>query len=164
MGSDIFSESAVAVRLEDFFDKPAVKKKSVREAIAKDLHEVESVDDTQLKEMSKNKGEFISTLLSVIEEELCDESGYGLCEEANSFVIETFCEHTGVDLRGLPDFSVRAFRNCRESGYEVEIGVPYIMFDPNGLFVTKLSEDGDKVAEILGLDDLTETTWTVHSY
>ncbi len=164
MGSDIFSESAVAIRLEDFFDKPAVKKKSVRETIANTLYQEEVIDDTQLKEISKNKGNLISTLLSTIERELCDESGYELCSEANRFVIETFCQHAGVDLDDLPDFSIRAFRSCREAGYEVEIDVPYIMFDPDGLFVTKLSEDGDKVAEILGLDDLTETTWTVHSY
>jgi hypothetical protein len=164
MGSDIYSESAVAIRLEDFFDKPAVKKKAVREGIANTLYQEEVVDDAQLKAMSKNKSGLIETLLSTIEKEICDESGYELCSEANRFVIETFCQYVGVDLDDLPDFHIRAFRSCRQAGYEVEIDVPYIMFESYDLFETVMTEQGKIVAKALGADSIEETSWTVHSY
>lgn len=164
MGSDIFSESAVAIRLEDFFDKPAVKKKSVREAIANTLYQEKAIDDVELRVMCKNKRGLIDTLVNTIEEEICDESGYELSSEANKFVIETFCQHAGVDLDDLPDFSIRAFRSCREAGYQVEIDVPYIMFESYDLFETVMTEQGKIVAKALGTDEIEETTWTVHSY
>jgi hypothetical protein len=38
------------------------------------------------------------------------------------------------------------------------------MFESHSLFETKMTKSGKELAKTLGLKEITETTWTVHSY
>ena len=161
MGSDIFTESAVAVELADFLNVDGIKKKATRQLIANTLYQEECIDEETLATMISKKGDFIDTFVAEIS---MSEEGYPINEERNQFMIETFCLHAGVNLKDLPQWELRQFDSCRESGYDIMTDVLYIMFEPFDLFETVMTDEGKKVAETLGLDYINETTWTVHSY
>tara|TARA_B100001564_G_scaffold359276_1_gene380425 strand:- start:619 stop:1101 length:483 start_codon:yes stop_codon:yes gene_type:complete len=160
MGSDIYTDSAVALQLEDFLNVDAIKKKGVRELIANVLYQDKIIGDKAFADMIKNKGLFIETFVNTISLS----EGYEGDEEHNQFMLQTFCEHVGIDLEELPDFYFRSFDSCRESGYDIKTNVVYIMFECFTLFETVMTDEGKKVAKNLGLDSIHETTWTVHSY
>lgn len=161
MGSDIFTESAMAVTLYDLLDVKPIKRKPVRTDIANTLFKHDYIDEQARDAMIKNKGGFIETFIAEIS---ISEEGYERDEERNKFMIETFCKHTDINLEDLPDFYLRSFDSCRESGYDIETDVVYIMFEPYGLFETVMTDEGKKAAKALGFEFITETTWTVHSY
>ena len=165
MGSDIFTESAVAIEVVDFLRQPPIKKKAVRTNIANILFKHDYIDEQARDAMIKNRNGFIETFtaeLSMDESEYS--SGYESDRERNEFMIRTFCEHTGIDPEKLPDWSLRIFDSNRESGYDIMTDTLYIMFESYGLFQTVMTDEGKEFAEALGTDHINETTWTVHSY
>jgi hypothetical protein len=160
MGSDIFTESAVAVELKNFIDIVSIKKKATREIIANVLYQENIINDESFKLMVKNKSGFIEVFLDAIS--MSD--GYENCQERNKFILETFGLHAGIDMSNLPEWSFRQFDSCRESGYDIMTDTLYIMFESYDLFETVMTDEGKKFAETLGMDSIHETTWTVHSY
>ena len=169
MGSDIYTESAIAVRFEDFLNRKEISLKKNRRKIVDELVEKQLIDAQKASEkeseMIETKNGFISHLLSEISFE--DSSGWENEEEAyrHSDIIKVFCSNTGIDYnKKLVDFNFRKFQNSRESGRDVEINTIYIMFDSNGMFETKPTKEGKELAKTLGIEELSETTWTVHSY
>lgn len=160
MGSDIFTESAVAVELLEFINIVSIKKKATREIIANILYQEEIINDESFKIMVKSKSGFVEVFIDAIRMV----EGYESDVENNRFMLQVFCEHAGISLQDLPNWTLRQFDSCRESGYDIMTDVLYIMFEPYGLFETVMTEEGKKVAETLGLDSINETTWTVHSY
>lgn len=161
MGSDIFTESAVAVELLNFIDIVSIKKKATRELIANSLYQETYIDEETLAVMTKSKSGFIEAFIDQIS---MGEEGYEIDQERNRVMIETFCIHGGIHLPDLPEWTLRQFDSCRESGYDIMTDVLYIMFESYDLFETVMTDEGKKVAETLGLDYINETTWTVHSY
>jgi len=160
MGSDIFTESAVAVELETFLNVDAIKKKAKRQIIANTLYQEKIIDEESLSVMTNNKSDFIETFIS----ELSMSDGYENCEERNKFMLETFGLHTGIDMSDMPEWSLRTFNSCRESGYDIMTDTLYIMFESYDLFETVMTDEGKEFAKKLGVDYINETTWTVHSY
>ena len=161
MGSDIFTESAVAVEMVDFLRRNEIKKKANRQLIANVLYQEKYIDEESLKLMVKNKNGFIEAFIDTIS---MTEEGYEGDEDRNQFIIETFCQHSGIHLPDLPNWTLRQFDSCRISGYDILTDTVYLMFEPYGLFETVMTDEGKRVAETLGLDHIQETTWTVHSY
>lgn len=161
MGSDIYTESAVAVTLLDFMNIVSIKKKAVRELISNILYQDQHIDEETFAVMTKSKSGFIEAFVDNIS---MGEEGYEIDEEHNRVMIETFCSHAGIHLLDLPEWTLRQFNSCRESGYDILTDTIYIMFEPFDLFETVMTDEGKKVAETLGLDYINETTWTVHSY
>ena len=165
MGSDIWAESAVAVEMVDFLRRNEIKKKANRQLIANVLYQEKHIDEEALATMTKNRDGFIETFIAELSMEQGEySSGYESDKERNEFMIRTFCQHTGIDADDLPDWNLRIFDSCRESGYDIQTDVLYIMFEPYDLFETIMTDEGKKVAETLGMDSIHETTWTVHSY
>ena len=165
MGSDIFTESAVAVEMVDFLRRNAIKKKACRELIANIFSHNNYIDKDAAANMIKSRDGFIDTFIAELSMEQGEySSGYENDRERNEFMIRTFCQHTGIDSEDLPDWSIRIFDNSRESGYDIMTDVLYIMFEPYDLFETKMTKLGEELAETLQMDHITETTWTVHSY
>tara|TARA_B100001939_G_scaffold90679_1_gene77714 strand:- start:1236 stop:1733 length:498 start_codon:yes stop_codon:yes gene_type:complete len=165
MGSDIFTESAVAIEVVDFLRQAPIKKKAVRTNIANILFKEDYIDEQARDAMIKNRDGFIETFtaeLSMDDSEYS--SGYENDRDRNDFMIRTFCENVDIDLEKLPDWSLRIFDSNRESGYDILTDVLYIMFEPYDLFATVMTDKGKEVAEALGTDLIHETTWTVHSY
>ena len=161
MGSDIYTESAVAIRLQDFLNRKELKKKSVRNDIVDELIKtgVMSAVGRHL-EMRESVSNFINEFESL----MSMEDGYEDNRENNDKALRAFCNHTGLDLDNLITFELRSFDNNREVGYDVDIDTIYLMFESHGLFETKMTKEGKDLAKILGLKEITETTWTVHSY
>lgn len=160
MGSDIYTESAVAVRFDDFLDRKELNKKSVINAIVDDLIKAKIIPATNHIGFRKDKYSLAEGLVDLIS---MDE-GYEGDREHNTKLLQIFCEHVGVDLDDLPECNFRSFDNLRESGFDVEADVIYLMFETYGLFETKMTAEGKKLAKVLGQKSIEETTWTVHSY
>jgi len=165
MGSDIFTESAVALEVVDFLRRNEIKKKANRQLIANVLYQEKYIDEEALAAMIKNRDGFINTFISELSMDESEySSGYESDRERNEFMIRTFCQHTGIDPEKLPDWNLRIFDSNRESGYDIMTDTLYIMFESFGLFQTVMTDDGKELAETLQMDHITETTWTVHSY
>ena len=161
MGSDIYIESAVAIKLEDFLNRKELKKKSVRNDIVDELIKegfVSAVDNHL--EMRESVSNFIDHFISKISMQ----DGYEDDRDHNSIAFKAFCNHTGIDLDNLITFELRSFDNHREVGYDVETDTIYLMFESFGLFETKMTKDGKELAKTLRLKEIEETTWTIHSY
>ena len=161
MGSDIYTESAVAIPFSDFLDRKELNKKSVINAIVDDLIKAGIVPATDHMQFRKDKyslAEGLVGLISMSEEGYEDDRGH------NTQLLQIFCEHVGIDLDNLPECNFRFFESSRESGWDVEVDVIYLMFEPYGLFETKMTKEGKKLAKVLGKESIEETTWTVHSY
>jgi hypothetical protein len=161
MGSDIYTESAVAIRLQDFLNRKELKQKSVRNDIVDELIKtgVMSAVGRHL-EMRESVSNFINEFESLISME----DGYEDNRENNDKALRAFCNHTGLDLDNLITFELRSFDNNREVGYDVDIDTIYLMFESHSLFETKMTKSGKELAKTLGLKEITETTWTIHSY
>ena len=161
MGSDIYTESAVAIKLRDFLNRKELKKKSVRNDIVDELIKtgVMSAVGRHL-EMRESVSNFINEFESLISME----DGYEDNRENNDKALRVFCNHTGVDWGNLITFELRSFDNNREVGYDVDIDTIYLMFESHSLFETKMTKSGKELAKTLGLKEITETTWTIHSY
>ena len=104
MGSDIYTESAVAVRLDDFLNVDAIKKKAARELITNVFYQEKLISDYSFTDMNKSKNLFIETF---IHEMSMSEEGYEADEERNRYMIQTFCDVAKIDLEDLPEFSLR---------------------------------------------------------
>jgi hypothetical protein len=111
--------------------------------------------------MRKDKSSFIEHFVDLIS---MSEEGYEDGRKHNTKLLQIFCEHIGIDLDNLPECNLRSFESSRESGWDVEADVLYLMFEPYGLFETKMTKEGKKLAKVLGKESIEETTWTVHSY
>jgi len=165
MGSDIYTESAVAIEVVDFLRRNEIKKKGNRQLIANVLYQEKYIDEEALAAMTKNRDGFIETFIAELSMDQSEySSGYESDRERNEFMIRTFCEHTGIDPEKLPDWSLRIFDSNRESGYDIMTDTLYIMFESYGLFQTVMTDEGKEFAKALGTDYINETTWTVHSY
>ena len=164
MGSDIYTESAVAVRFDDFLNsRKELNKKSLRNAIVDDLIKNDLLVEGLVEKlpMRDSKSVFINKFVDLIS---MSEEGYENDRKHNTELLTIFCEHVGVDLDDLPECNFRFFESSRESGWDVEADVIYLMFEPYGLFETKMTKEGKKLAKVLGKESIEETTWTVHSY
>lgn len=165
MGSDIYTESAVAIEVVDFLRRNEIKKKANRQLIANVLYQEKYIDEETLAAMIKNRDGFIETFIAELSMDTSEySSGYESDRERNEFMIRTFCQHTGIDPDKLPDWSLRIFDSNREAGYDIMTDTLYIMFESFGLFQTVMTDEGKEFAEALGTDHIYETTWTVHSY
>jgi hypothetical protein len=165
MGSDIFTESAVAIEVVDFLRQPPIKKKAVRTNIANILFKHDYIDEEAREVMIKNRDGFIDTFISALSMDTSEySSGYESDRDHNEFMITTFCKNVDINPEKLPDWSLRIFDSNRESGYDIMTDTLYIMFESFGLFQTVMTDEGKELAETLGTDYINETTWTVHSY
>ena len=165
MGSDIYTESAVAVEMVDFLRRNAIKKKACRELIANIFSHNGYIDKNAAANMIKSRDGFIDTFTAELSMEQGEySSGYENDRERNAIMIRTFCEHTGIDADDLPEWNMRIFDNNRETGYDIMTDVLYIMFDSCDLFETKMTKLGQELAKTLEMEFIIETTWTVHSY
>jgi len=160
MGSDIYTESAVAIELDTFLNRKAIKKKSVRTDIANTLFKEGIINEEVREQMIKNRDGFIEGFVSAIDMS----EGYESNEETNHFMIRTFCLHTDIDPDDLPEWNLRMFDSCRQSGYDVLTDTLYIMFEDYDLFETVMTDLGKELAKTLEMNYVSKTTWTVHSY
>ena len=162
MGVDIFTEKAVAVTVDEFVQKTCRLKKS-RKTIAETLVHDELCTDEQAKLMLEGSGFCRDWFTERFKEDLDGNEGYPENEDYLRRLVSILAENSGVNLKKLPRYDIRMFESSRYSGYEVEVGVPYLMFESHGLFEQRLSKKGKAIENELGID-VVETEWTVYSY
>ena len=162
MGMDVYSESGIVCEIDDVlpifesFTETQVKNAVDRLTKKHDKNWPTNKDD--LKNVSTNK-ELYDWFVSgvVIDEE--SEEGFD-------------CYHMGqiwdqimsATKSKLPPAQFNYWTSSRLSDYEVPIETPCIVFHEHGLFVTKMSAKGKKLAAALGKEEITSSTWTVLSY
>ena len=162
MGVDIYTEKAVAVTVDEFVQKTCRLKKS-RKAIAESLLHEELCGDEQAKLMIERSGFCRDWFGARFTEDLEGNEGYPENEDYHRRLVSILADASGVNLKKLPRYEIRMFESSRYSGYEVSVGVPYLMFDSHGLFEQRLSKKGKAIENELGID-VVETEWTVYSY
>ena len=162
MGVDIFTEKAVAVTVDEFVQKTCRLKKS-RKAITESLvhEEMCTADDAKL--MVERSGFCRDWFGARFTEDLEGNEGYPENEDYLRRLVSILADNSGVNLKKLPRYDIRLFESNRYSGYDVQVGVPYLLFDSYGLFEKRLSKKGKAIENELGID-VVETEWTTYSY
>ena len=163
MGVDIYTEKALAVTVDEFVQLTCRLKKS-RKTIAETLVHDELCTAEQAKLMVEGSGFCRDWFGARFTEDLEGHEGYPHNEDYLRRLVSILADGGGVALQKLPRYDIRSFESSRYSGYEVEVGVPYLMFDSSELFEQKLSKTGQAVSKQLNIKNVTETEWTVYSY
>ena len=109
MGSDIYTESAVAVRFDDFLNRKELDENHIRNGIVNDLIGNDIVIEglTQKLMMRDSKTALIGKLVDLISMS----EGYEDDRERNTQILKIFCENVGIDLDSLPECNFRSFES-----------------------------------------------------
>lgn len=160
MGMDIISSSGVVVPVEEA--TPAIFGKFKKAQVAKAIEAVRSGWSLSEKFPSDgvtDAGSLVSWISDVANGLVDKEGGYiDSLALVDLFVV--LCESLGVEL---PSFEFDYWTRSRISGWEVPTNVPCIVFDNNGLFETKMTKEGKKLAKMLGSSEIKPSTWTIMS-
>jgi len=160
MGMDINSSSGVVLPLEDA--APRIFGGSDDSDI---LKTAESVKDgwkhggIEGLENVRDSASLSSWLCEVAERMTNKEEGY-IDSMALADLFEMFAKPLNIDL---PPFYFDYWTRSRINGWEVPIDVPCIVFYEEGLFETKMTKDGKRLAKSLGLKKIELSTWTTMS-
>lgn len=165
MGIDIYSESGILFSLDE-----AVSRffKGINASnIKKIIEDVETMidDDSEhrnsLKNI-KNCESLKSWFLELANSKINKEEGYVFDGEILQSLWDKIINYT--KFKDLPEITFEYFTSNRFSGYDVPTETICIKFNDYGLFETKLTKKGQKLAEIMKIKNLKQTHWTVYSY
>lgn len=148
MGMDVYSESGIVFRAADILPKLFGKAtKQQLENIAK-----KGLESGSELPKFKNGKDFSKWLIANAQSE---------DSETSSSFLESAIEELGLEL---PRAEFKTWESSRMSGGEVPAGELCVVFGYSGVFETKLTPYGQKVAKQLGQKGLTLSTWTWMSY
>ena len=70
-----------------------------------------------------------------------------------------------LDVAGLflPPVTFEYWSRPRWNGWDVPADTPCVVFDPDDLFETKMTQEGEKLAKLLKREKIWQTTWTTVS-
>lgn len=164
MGMDISSESGIVFEINEvvphIFD--SFTDSQVKSAVTRLKKKYEKSWPT-----SKENLEKVSTA-----EELCNWFLEGIVVKERDYDDDSFDTYNIGDIwehimtatkSKLPDASFEYWTSSRISDYEVPIEVPCIVFEEYGMFETKMTAKGKKLAAALGVKTIQTSTWTVMS-
>lgn len=171
MGMDIYSEHGVVLEVSEICNRlfGGVKKKQFKtmcEALAQYLveHNADKQFDGAITTLPtiKDGKEFGDWFTKFCEDQL--ESDYGdayfATEEHMSKLWNIALDVLGVDF---PAVTFHYWTRSRLNGWDVPIDTPCIVIDDTDLFETRMTSRGKRVAKLLGVDEITSTTWTIMS-
>ena len=141
---DIYSSSGIVFPAEGIL--PKLFGKANKQQLENISQKTQEIASDQPKH--KNGKEFSKWLISHAQSE---------DTEISNFILKTAIEELGLEL---PRAEFKTWESSRMSGGEVPAGELCIVFDYSGIFETKLTPYGQKVAKQLGQKDLSVTTWT----
>ena len=75
-------------------------------------------------------------------------------------LFEIICENLKIEL---PAFKFDYWTRSRVSGWEVPVNTPCIVFSNDGLFETKMTKEGKRLAALLGVKKIESSSWTFMS-
>jgi hypothetical protein len=161
MGMDIYSSSGVVFSLEDAL--PAVLRKSKKTDIANAVESVKSKWKFDGKKNGlvhiKDKATLQDWIISVAGE-LVDKNGEYMDSLALQDLFEIVMESLGIEL---PAYSFDYWSRGRINGWDVPLETPCIIFESHGLFEKKMTKAGKRLANLLGMKEVEESTWTIMS-
>lgn len=144
MGLDVYSESGIVFRAADVLPKLFVKAtKQQLENISK-----KAIESGFEQPKYKNGKDFAKWLIANAQSE---------DSETSSSILESAIEELRLEL---PRAEFKTWESYRMSGGEVPAGELCVVFGYSGIFETKLTPYGQKVAKQLGQKGLSLATWT----
>lgn len=162
MGVDIYTSSGILFTLEDAVDKffkgiTATKIKKLIPEIESSLEDDENKENLKaISNIADLKIWFIEFANSKINDDYLQD------EDKLSDIFNIILENS--KFIDLPDVSFEYFTSNRYSGYDVPTETICVIFSDIGIFETKLTKKGQKLAKLIGHKNVTQTTWTVYSY
>ena len=173
MGMDVYSESGVVFPVEEIaarlFGK--ISKPKVLNAVA-EIKEIFTVAKNEhgmsnflaaenalggLK-VGGDIAEWFDNLMREMLTECCAE--YYFSDNSILILDEIWCVLLDVAGLFLPPVTFKYWYRPRWNGWDVPFEKPCIVFDPDDLFETKLTQNGKKMAKLLKREKLRQTTWT----
>lgn len=160
MGMDIISSSGVVVSVEEA--AAAIFGKAKKDAVLKAVEDVRAKWSLAEKFPTENVPDAASLVgwISEAASGLVDKEGGYIDSLALVDLFNVLCESLGVDL---PSYEFDYWTHSRISGWEVPIDTPCIVFSNDGLFETKMTKEGKRLAKLLGTKQIQSTTWTIMS-
>lgn len=153
MGTDIYTRNGIIFSIDDavgrFFK---MKKKDIATFVQN--HKEEYPNLSSVKTINDLKQWFIDLANSKVSED----------NISSTEILERIWEQIVSPKFELPSVSFEYFTSNRISGYDVPTQTVCLVFSDAGLFETKLTKEGKRVARIMGNKELQSTTWTVYSY
>lgn len=163
MGMDIYSNSGVVFPVEDA--APAIFSKAKKNQIAQAVEAIKSkwnYNDKSGLDDVKDPDALIGWVVETANkfgQVANSQDGY-IDSLALVSLFDILCDSFGIKL---PSFSFEYWTRSRISGWEVPTNTPCIVFDNDGLFETKPTKEGKKLAKMLGQESIESTTWTIMS-
>lgn len=162
MGVDIYTSSGILFTLEDAVEK--FFKGITTAKIKKLIPEIESeLEDDENKENLKAISNIADLKIWFVEfanSKISDD--YLQDEDKLVDIFNIILENS--KFADLPDVSFEYFTSNRYSGYDVPTETICVIFSDIGIFETKLTKKGQKLAKLIGSKNVQQTTWTVYSY
>lgn len=160
MGMDIYSNSGVVVPVSEA--AAAIFRKAKKEDVLKAVESVRAnwdISDKSGLEVVQDAGS-LADWVALVAERLVDKEGEYLDSLALVNLFEIICENLGIEL---PLFEFDYWTRARISGWEVPTNTPCVVFSSDGLFETKMTKEGKRLAAILGTKEIESSTWTIMS-
>jgi hypothetical protein len=160
MGMDVHSESGIVFPVEDIV--PTIFNKFNKEQIEKAINSLAknykddwptSKENLEKIKQAKELTDWFLDGFNVDDENI--ESYY--LEQIWNIIIK-------ATKTKLPDASFHYWTSGRLSDWNVPLETPCIVFNDQGLFVTKMSAKGKKLAQALEVKEIESATWTTLSY
>lgn len=160
MGMDIYSQSGVVVPVSEVSASLFHKAKGEEVlAAAEAVKNRWEVDDKSGIEGVKDADSLIAWV-SDVAERLVNKDGEYIDSLALVSLFDIICENLGVEL---PSFEFDYWTRSRINGWEVPTNTPCIVFSNDGLFETKMTKEGKRLAALLGTKKIESSTWTIMS-
>jgi len=163
MGMDVSSSTGVVFEISDVVPNilESLTDAQVKSSVTRLKKKYEDNWPTKKEELDKiSSGEDLSNWFLegiVINED--DEDGF------DTYAIENIWDNImSASKCKLPDATFHYWTSSRLSDYEVPIETPCIVFEEYGLFTTKMTAKGKKLATTLGVSEISTSTWTTLSY
>lgn len=163
MGMDVSSSTGVVFEISDVVPNilESLTDAQVKSSVTRLKKNYEDNWPTKKEELDKiSSGEDLSNWFLegiVVDED--DEDGF------NTYAIETIWDNImSASKCKVPDATFHYWTSSRLSDYEVPIETPCIAFEEYGLFTTKMTAKGKKLATTLGVSEISTSTWTTLSY
>ena len=163
MGMDVSSSTGVVFEISDVVPNilESLTDAQVKSSVTRLKKKYEDNWPTKKEELDKiSSGEDLSNWFLegiVINED--DEDGF------DTYAIENIWDNImSASKCKLPDATFHYWTSSRLSDYEVPIETPCIVFEECGLFTTKMTAKGKKLATTLGVSEIGTSTWTTLSY
>lgn len=162
MGVDIYTSSGILFTLEDAAEKffKGITTAKIKKLIPEIESELENDENKENLKAISNISDLKIWFVEFANSKISDDY---LQDQDKLVDIFNIILENGK-FSDLPDVSFEYFTSNRYSGYDVPTETICVIFSDIGIFETKLTKKGQKLAKLIGSKNVQQTTWTVYSY